>query len=68
VTLGRCFCVSWRFEGRQCLHLREDPFNIAKTQKARILKRTTVKVNGKITLEQATNAQRGSRGIALLFL
>jgi len=30
VTLGRCFCVSWRFEGKQCLHLREDPLDIAK--------------------------------------
>jgi hypothetical protein len=27
-----------------------------------------VKVNVKVTLEQATKAQRGSRGIALLFL
>jgi hypothetical protein len=42
VKLDRCFCVSWRSEGKQCLHLREDPLHIAKTQMARILKRTTV--------------------------
>jgi len=29
---------------------------------------TWVKVNEKFTLEQATKAQRGGRGIALLFL
>jgi hypothetical protein len=42
VTLGHCFCVFWRFEGKQGLHLREDPLDIARTQMARILKRTTV--------------------------
>ena len=29
---------------------------------------TELKVNAKFTLEQATKAQKGSRGIALLFL
>lgn len=42
MTLGRCFCVSWRFEGRQCLRLRKDPLESAKTQMARIVKRTAV--------------------------
>jgi len=31
-------------------------------------KNVKVKVKEKVTLEQATKAQRGSRGIALLFL
>ena len=66
VMMGVFFFVT--LEGTQCLHLREDPLDIAKTQMVRILKRTTVKVQVKITLEQGKKAQRGSRRIALLFL
>jgi hypothetical protein len=36
--------------------------------KSIVMKLIKVKVKVKVTLEQATKAQRGSRGIAILFL